>query len=584
MVQNQLSHSRFSLPLVPTIVSGPACTSERYRILWISPNDDTTLTQQRQMDAQHRWKHSPICSWNSLTSECTLQSNNNQVDSRHSIALVGTKDNVDDESSIVFEYDCPLGPQPYPDHPPAVLPDWLGRFRDSGLLSNVTLTDLSWPGSHDSLSYDLSLTVSDDGRDKFQKLFEVLHILSGGQLHLLPGELEEFGRMQAKTQQLTVSQQLDNGIRFVDFRLMLEKGSSGEKWYSMHFMQSKRVVQEYWREIRAWLDLHPDEIIMLWLSRDGNPTATGHRQYPDVSREQKQGLWKDYLEIFDGLLLDSRDASIFKTPLEEMLTKNYRVVTWASDYKEFTNWSPFALNAARIQNRFDAGKGVFSEDKTLQKHITYFRSARTNNAAARILGHFSLLAMNSQAQNWQVLVSAKKRFLGWSHDLLHTCSSHLDMPDAPDWCPDVLLDIAQLASYYNQHVFEFALSSNDTARAFGEKEEQRIAFPNAIYLDALDFDGTVRTGSQLLNGADRGGPDEDDSKYAYVDTVLMYNVQQLCSGGKSEGSSAECQSLANLFQERRQRYPFRLWEDTDRARYADWPRIEEPSVVLTSPS
>jgi len=556
--------------------SGPSCTSARYKLFSVD-GETPALTSRHQEMPPYHWKRSAVCQWNVATNECSLRS---VVDEHLFQPFTFGHNDVGGDDVIVFEYDCPLAPHPYPNHPPDILPDWLGHFQKAGLLSNVTVTDLSWPGTHDSLSYDLSLTVSEDGLDNFQRLVEVLHLMSGGKLHLLPGELEEFWRMQAKTQQLTVTQQLDNGIRFLDFRMMMEQDS--EMWYSVHFMQSNNVVQHYWREIRAWLDLHPNEIIMIWLSREGNPTATGQDQFPKVSQEQKHKLWSNYLEIFDGLLMDSRDSSIFETQLDEMVAKNYRVVTFMADYKEFTGSSPFSLNAARIENHYDAGDGVFSEEETLQKHRYYFQHARTNNAAARAIGHFTLLAMNSQVQNWQILAAAKKRFLGWSHDLLHRCSAHLNIPNTSHWCPEFLLDIVQLASYYNQHVFEFALPSpTDGSVNFVELESSRtLAFPNAFYLDALDYDGTVRTSSILLDGTERGGKEGCEVKYAYVDTVLLYNLRQALRKKQANDDDAY-QKLFNRVQLRRQHNPFRLWDDHGRARHSDWPRMYDPSIIDT---
>lgn len=513
-----------------------------------------------------------------MTNECSLQAQTPEL-AGNILFLEVTSTNVVDDQAVVFEYNCPLAPHAYPDQPPDLLPDWLGYFRNTESLTNVTVTDFSWPGTHDSLSYDLSLTVSEDGFDKFRKLLDLLHTLSEGKIHLLPGELEEFLRMQAKTQQLTITEQLDNGIRFLDFRMMLEQDSKA--WYSIHFMQSRHIVQEYWHEIRAWLDLHPNEIVILWLSRAGNPTATGEDQFPHVTLEEKQMIWGEYMQIFSGLLMNATDASIFSTPLEEMLTRNYRVITFAADYTEFTGSSIYALDAARIQNQYDAGNGVFAEEETMRQHFYYIEHARVNNAAAHARGHFTLFAMNSEVQNWQIMASAKKRFLGWPYDLLHRCSSHIKIPETSHYCPEFLLDIVQLASYYNQYVFEFALPNTNASISCTNKTDvgkARTAFPNAFYLDALDFDGTVRTSSQLLDGAERGGREESDKKYAYVDTVLLYNAQQVCSG-RFHAANANCQSLEKLFRARRQRHPFSVWEDSNQARHSDWPQLRDHCAI-----
>jgi hypothetical protein len=460
-------------------------------------------------------------------------------------------------ATLRFEYDCPLGPNPYPDDPPDFLPHWMGSFRAAGLLEHVTLVDLCLPGTHDSLSYDLSLTVSESGIDNLRELADVLHKLSGGHLKLIPGDLEDFFRIQAKTQELTLPQQLDNGVRFIDFRLMLEPDRND--WYSIHFMQSNQVVETYWKQVRGWMDAHPDEIVVLWLSREGNPGAEGQDQYPGVSKEEKGVIWRKFLRVFDGLLLDTREASIFVDSVETLIAKDFRLIAFATDYVEFTDSSPFAINAASIQNRYDSGDGVFNAEASLEAHRYYFQNAVTNNAAEHARSGFTLLGMNTQGQAWQILASAEKRFLGWGDDLFSSCSSHFDMPEAPHWCPETLLDIAQLTSYYNQAAFEYAVEN------LGES----TGFPNAFYLDALDLSGTVRTGPQLLDGANRGGDiATNDAKYPYVDTVLIYNVKNAC---QQLNNSQSCTNFAGMIDRRREKFAMMLWDDPSRARHSEWP-------------
>jgi hypothetical protein len=64
------------------------------------------------------------------------------------------------------------------------------------VISDLTLLDLSLPGTHDTLTYDLSTTVSDAGIDDYDELSKILHLFSG----LIPGQIEDFIRQQAKTQ------------------------------------------------------------------------------------------------------------------------------------------------------------------------------------------------------------------------------------------------------------------------------------------------------------------------------------------------------------------------------------------------
>lgn len=52
-----------------------------------------------------------------------------------------------------------------------------------------------------------------------------------------------------------MQEQLNNGVRFLDFRLMKTSGD----WYALHFMQSKQLMISYMQQVRLWLDQHPTE-------------------------------------------------------------------------------------------------------------------------------------------------------------------------------------------------------------------------------------------------------------------------------------------------------------------------------------
>lgn len=436
----------------------------------------------------------------------------------------------------------------------------MSAFYQARLLNDITLLDLCLPGTHDSLSYDLSLTVSAEGFGKLHALAALLHTLSGGRVRILPGEMEDFFRMQAKTQQLSLTQQLDNGIRFIDFRLMRQPDG---RWYSIHFMQTKQTVETYWWQIRNWLDAHPEEVVVVWLSREGNPSATGQDQYPDVTSEQKNAIWNNFTAVFDDLLVHTDEANLFSDSLASLIERNYRIVPLVADYQDFTMSSSLALDAAKIQNVWNEGN-VFGEEERTTNLKKYFQNARSNNDAVNKRHGFTLLGMNTASPEWQVVASAKKRFLGWKHDRIGRCSANFQTPEPTHWCPETVLDIAQLSSYYVQALLEYA---------HGGIESNQLAFPNAIYLDALDWEGTIRTGSQLLNGHDRGGaPENKTSAYGYVDTVLSYNAYIACA---HHSHKDVCRSFTQETLRRKRLHPHQVWDDPSFARYSYWPSLDE---------
>ena len=93
------------------------------------------------------------------------------------------------------------------------LENWMGEFA-SVWGAETTLLDVSVPGTHDTMTYDLSDTLSDRAEDIPDALSWILHTFSGD----VPS-ISEFAVNQSKTQALNVSAQLDGGVRFLDFRM-----------------------------------------------------------------------------------------------------------------------------------------------------------------------------------------------------------------------------------------------------------------------------------------------------------------------------------------------------------------------------
>ena len=118
--------------------------------------------------------------------------------------------------------------------------NWMGRV--SATLVDSTLLDLSLAGSHDTMTYDLSGTVSDGGIDDYPELAAILNSFSG----VIPDNVASFMHAQAQTQGLNVTAQLDAGLRFLDFRIMYTSGD----WYCLHMLQTNRPALEYLAEVR----------------------------------------------------------------------------------------------------------------------------------------------------------------------------------------------------------------------------------------------------------------------------------------------------------------------------------------------
>ena len=101
------------------------------------------------------------------------------------------------------------------------------------------------------------------------------------------------------------------------------------------------------------------------------------------------------------------------------------------------------------------------------------------------------------------------------------CAKVFNIKGLDKWCPETLMDIAQLTNYYKQTTIE---------RTYQKFESHGWEFPNAIYIDALDKDGTIATGTTLIWGEDRDKSKMNNKRYPYVATLVGYNVKKACEG------------------------------------------------------
>ncbi|CAE7225393.1 Plcxd1, partial [Symbiodinium sp. KB8] len=191
-------------------------------------------------------------------------------------------------------------------------------------IGHLTLPSLCLPGTHDSLTYDLC-----DHPARGDTLPELMFSLPRPVTSFIMRELTV---KLATCQKITIREQLDAGIRFIDFRVIWSPDRG--MWVGVHGVETRDRAWSYLMQIRDWLEHHPTEIVVLWLSRHGNEKERGEEQYPHRSPEQKQGFFEQILEVFGGR----------------------RVVLICSDYVEFTGRSPFALDAAdKLVNALPGG-------------------------------------------------------------------------------------------------------------------------------------------------------------------------------------------------------------------------------------
>ena len=258
------------------------------------------------------------------------------------------------------------------------------------------------------------------------------------------------------------------------------------------------------------------------------------------------------LAVFDGMVADHSTTFVNETTISTMLERNHRVVFYATDYAEFTDSSNYALDGKLVDNQL--GSSVDDEESAIASERAAFQGSAATKAADKKERKFFLRSMATSSPGWQVEAMADITFNPFhGSDVAANCAKQFNIPNMTEWCPPTLEDIGQLANYYKQISLEEAYTNG-------------WGFPNAIYIDGLDWDGTIRTGTQLLNGRERDSDHTTDA-YAYADTLIAWNVRVAC-GDSTDGT---CGELKTKLETRRAKHPVSRWDDAHYGRQASWP-------------
>ena len=334
----------------------------------------------------------------------------------------------------------------------AFLPNWMGHLMPA--IENASILDLSLPGTHDTMTYDLDLIVSDGGIDGEDSISDLLQYITDHYPNAPLDFVLKIVRDLATTQMMNVTQMLDSGIRFLDFRTMREKHE--DDWRCLHLLQTKELSRVYFHKIRDWIEEHDTEIVIIWISKHGNDNAEGQSQYPDVTIQEKQRYWNNITEIFDGRLFDTTLSSLKDTPIKTLLERKHNVVILASDYAEFTSNSTLALDThVMMDNDLTTN---YPLDQLRQTNLNAFRNGKMHRASdASQNDKFWLRSQSGEGPDSTMEDVAKLHLEGQGTQKYVTdCANAFGIPNMTKWCPDTLLQQSQLHNYYLQRDLEEA--------------------------------------------------------------------------------------------------------------------------------
>ncbi|XP_064338729.1 PI-PLC X domain-containing protein 1 isoform X1 [Camelus dromedarius] len=130
--------------------------------------------------------------------------------------------------------------------------DWMSALCPR--LWDVPLHHLSIPGSHDTMTYclDKKSPISHNESRLLQFLGKTLPCVT------LPVVLK-----WSITQVLTVTEQLDAGVRYLDLRVAHMEEGSERNLHFVHMVYTTALVEDTLTEISEWLEKHPREVVLL---------------------------------------------------------------------------------------------------------------------------------------------------------------------------------------------------------------------------------------------------------------------------------------------------------------------------------
>eukprot|EP01065_Artemidia_motanka_P040681 TRINITY_DN513_c0_g1_i1.p1 TRINITY_DN513_c0_g1~~TRINITY_DN513_c0_g1_i1.p1 ORF type:complete len:488 (+),score=203.39 TRINITY_DN513_c0_g1_i1:58-1464(+) len=445
---------------------------------------------------------------------------------------------------------------------------WMGKIAPAA--GNLSVLDMALPGTHDSMTWDLSNTVADDTNDLPTWASWILH-----NIHDL-FYAAEFIHEQAQTQGLSVLGQLQTGVRFIDMRMTFTappKDSSlhDYDWYSIHLVESNQPVYNYFKDIKSFLDTHPTEVVVVWLTKHGSSCPKGTDQYPGAKPADKQKLWGKLKALFGDMMFNRATSLLNETSYDQMIARGERIVFYLADFDEVTGGNETrAYDACKSLSNNLHGGSLANIPGTIGGWKNALKGAGAKRKQLKANDQFFLMSFAGTPPSDQIQDAGIIRYIDWfkveKEATMKKCAKTWNMPSSVvDWCPLTLEDAELFRNYYSQRALDMPINSSD------------YAYPGAIYIDGVAENGLLRTGTtligqqgmslmQVLNRTEVAG-DHGTAGWSYVASLALWTVRQACAGK----SSASCSSLAKELQGLHDANPVQKWDDAAHGRLASWP-------------
>ncbi|KAL4656496.1 PI-PLC X domain-containing protein 1-like [Arapaima gigas] len=179
---------------------------------------------------------------------------------------------------------------------------WMSLLPDA--LQEVPLFHLAIPGSHNTVTYCLDKNIRSPvdltQPDMLQKLDKFMKPV-----------IRPFLYKWAVTQESSIKQQLNSGVRYCDLRIARRPKTHSRDLYFYHGVYTTVTVEAVLREIKEWLDIHLREVVILSFSH-----------FQDLDDELHNHLTETIKNIFTSKLCPRTEA----VTLKNLWQKCYQVI------------------------------------------------------------------------------------------------------------------------------------------------------------------------------------------------------------------------------------------------------------------
>jgi hypothetical protein len=216
---------------------------------------------------------------------------------------------------------------------------WMEGFYEE--IRDKTLGELCLPGTHDSGTYELFMTIAPDAEDVIKELWEISKTAVGASVEIGP-----YIRSMAVAQKKSFYDQFRDGIRYIDLRIC----SVNDQFHTCHTLLGK-LISTLMKDVKRFLDENRKEVIVF---------KVGFKSMDD--EELRQKAWD---EISDAV------TPYFYRPanMRELLGKRFSDLVDADSQKRAIFLMPDVIDGI-YSSRITTNAGVI---QNLQERTASFR-------------------------------------------------------------------------------------------------------------------------------------------------------------------------------------------------------------------